>query len=439
MRLPGARLAVALAVTLVAAESASATPLSGSMTRVSDNVVRVTLTNNGSSDDIGVAVEFHPPVTVVSASRVSGPPGNCAPDGGRPNRLLCLLDPPGLAPGASIVIDVQTNPRVEDNAGANAYSCGIPCNTSMMSGPYAISGPPPAAPLADLGVTFETLIGSVQIGEFGFETFEYDLVPNRRRSWMLRTRAVVTNYGFADAVPTSLVVRADDVPLGTKTLPIGKEDVRIPAGTGGTCELNRGSGALAPAQCRYDRLVELASATLIYSVSFTDAGSFRLTATAATNTPEANNHPNSATISDDVVAEPFSSSLVLRNGKTASGRIKNGGRALFVSIAKEEGGAKLGEPASSSSADADITGRASAAGCRWVTSVRVRLRRERGRRCDEPSYLRAKVRRGRWKLALRRKLPPGRYVLFTQAMSADGVLELAVGPKLGNLTRLRVR
>jgi hypothetical protein len=71
--------------------------------------------------------------------------------------------------------------------------------------------------------------------------------------------------------------------------------------------------------------------------------------------------------------------------------------------------------------------------------VRVRFRRERGRRCDDPSYLRAKVRNGRWKLSLRRELPPGRYVLFTQAMSADGVLETALGPKLGNLRRFRVR
>jgi hypothetical protein len=69
----------------------------------------------------------------------------------------------------------------------------------------------------------------------------------------------------------------------------------------------------------------------------------------------------------------------------------------------------------------------------------VCFRRERGRRCDEPTYLSAKVRRGRWKIRFRTRLPRGRYVMITRAVARSGAIERTVSRKLGNLKRFRVR
>jgi hypothetical protein len=420
-----------------AAAPAAATPVSGSIERAGDNVVRITLTNSGSSDDIGVAVEFHPPVTVVSATRISGPPGNCAPDGSQPNRVLCLLDPPGMAPGQSIVIEVLTNPRVEDNAGANAYSCGIPCNTSMMSGPYSISGPAPPGDRADLGVDlkYATVYGA---GRESHGLAWYDIVPNKRGAWTVDIYAFLRNHGPAVATTPTFTVSATGPPATRMPL-----NYRGPEGAAGGCASEPGAPGLRPIKCRWDALPPAAHSSdyteLRFSLVFYETGPYTVSAVAASPTPDPGARPNAVTLSDEIERVPEASGLVAR--RSLIGGFAKFAREALVALGREEGGAKLGEPRrqGSTSTRGQARARASAAGCSWLTSKRVRFRREGGRRCDEPTYLRARVRNGRWKIRLRKPLPPGRYVLIARAARADGMLETAIGPKRGNLKRFRVR
>jgi hypothetical protein len=421
-----------VAVLTAGAAPAAATPVGGEITRAGDTVVRVPLTNTGSSDDIGVAVEFHPPVTVASATRISGPPGNCAPDGGQPNRVLCLLDPPGLAPGASIVIDVNTNPRLEDNAGANAFSCGIPCNTSMMSGPYALSGPAPAGPAADLGVEFRV---DRQFRGERFDEFQvYDLLPprSRDRRWVLLVNVLMTNHGPATAENPALSVTGS-APPGTDIESVRHRVMPLGALSGG-CRLITGARALPSALCSYDAIGRGGTAALVYPMMFRNLGAFSLDATVSSTTSDPGPNPNTATLADEIVRAPLSRSVRVRRS-TIRGEA-TGASKVLLGIAREEGGAKLGSASTGSTASSAVP---AATGCRWLVSKRLRFRREAGRRCDDPSYIEARVRRGRWSVRLARRLPPGRYAALVQAVSRDGLVETGLSARLQNFKRFRVR
>jgi hypothetical protein len=80
-------------------------------------------------------------------------------------------------------------------------------------------------------------------------------------------------------------------------------------------------------------------------------------------------------------------------------------------------------------------------GCRWLSS-RVgdlrRVRPGRGGACNEPVWVRANG-TSDWRLRLRRKLPDGRYTLFTRAVTRNGVSEGNFGFGDGNKLRFRVR
>jgi hypothetical protein len=430
---------VLVAVLAAGATPAAATPVGGEITRAGGNVVRVTLTNTGSSDDIGVAVEFHPPVTVVSATRISGPPGNCAPDGGQPNRVLCLLDPPGLAPGGSIVIEVLTNPRVEDNAGANAFSCGIPCNTSMMSGPYAITGPPPPGARADLGVEMHLRPQEYEVSRHSDAVIEYDVMEGRKGVWELILAATTTNHGPDAAAEAALTLRPSGLPFGTRATHVS--ELFDPPRLGANCELVRGAVQPAPALCRYATFPSGAASAVQYALNLRRPGDIEVKAEVGAATSDPNPANNSAVFRDAIDELPdsdFGTYLRSTNRLRGKGR---GGIAVFIGVLVLEGGARLGEPAADGAAASGPPAVAdpAAAGCRWLTTVRVRFRREAGRNCNEPSFIRARVKRGRWSIKLRRALPRGRYTVITQALSRDGVLETGVGRKLGNLSTFRVR
>ena len=409
MRLPCAGLAAVATLFALGVAPAAATPVSGKITRVGGNVVRVELTNAGTADDIAVAVNFHPPVTVVTASRVSGPAGNCSPSATEPNRVECLLDPPGLAPGQTIVIEVLTNPRVEDNAGANAYSCGIPCNTSMMSGPYAVTGPPPDVPPADLTVSLvPTPLSDVSL-----------LGTPLARAWTF-LHVVVINRGPNASAPAGLL-------LSTSAAPLRTEVHGTPFSARAACrdEPDRGQRQHVVA-CDIPALEPDDFESVEYRIELERPGQLQAHAELSPGGPDPNPSNNTATYSDEFARLPEASGarLIRASGADLFVGAALGATRVNVAVARVEDGAK---PVGS------------AAGCRWLTSKRVRFRRERGRRCDEPSYLTARVRRGRWQIRLRKKLPPGRYVMTTRAETADGVIQGRVSARRGSVERFRVR
>jgi hypothetical protein len=422
MRSRAAGVAVLTAVLTAGAAPAAATPVGGQITRVSDNVVRVTLTNTGSSDDIGLAVEFHPPVTVVSATRISGPPGNCGP-ASEPNRVLCLLDPPGLAPGASIVIEVVTNPRVEDNAGANAYSCGIPCNTSMMSGPYAVSGPSPTGG-ADLDVT---LAGN----QVFVDTRALPFLVGGQIDGFLELRADLTNLGPSTAVSTTLSLEvASGQPIFSHVFGL---NARGRFSQSACFDLSAGAGS----RCNFGQRQRGDVDRLLWTVGIREPGQFLLRATGSSDTPDPGPSPNVAEVTRTVDVIPSADLKPLANFVDLLTGDAEAARSVLIGIARLQDGARLAS--SSPSGSSHERAHSSAAACQWVRSARVRFRRERGRRCNDPSYLTAKVRRGKWKLRLRRPLPRGKYVAFVRGVGRDRVVEASVSARDKNLRAFRVR
>jgi hypothetical protein len=89
----------------------------------------------------------------------------------------------------------------------------------------------------------------------------------------------------------------------------------------------------------------------------------------------------------------------------------------------------------------EIAVRKAGKGCLWLSSRAGDLRRVtpgRGGACDEPVWVRAKG-NSDWSLRLRRKLPKGRYTLFTRAVTRNGVAEGDFGFRDGNMRRFRLR
>jgi hypothetical protein len=80
-------------------------------------------------------------------------------------------------------------------------------------------------------------------------------------------------------------------------------------------------------------------------------------------------------------------------------------------------------------------------GCRWLSSADGDLRGVTpGRRgvCDAPVWIRAWGTTD-WRLRLRRKLPKGRYMLFSRAVTRNGVAEGTFTFGDDNKLRFRVR
>jgi uncharacterized repeat protein (TIGR01451 family) len=78
--------------------------------------------------------------------------------------------------------------------------------------------------------------------------------------------------------------------------------------------------------------------------------------------------------------------------------------------------------------------------CKWLKNRRGKFkgRRARNKVCDSPIWLKARGTR-RWRLRLRRRLPPGRYVLYSRAVSSNGAAEGNFTAKDKNRKRFRVR
>jgi hypothetical protein len=172
-----------------------------------------------------------------------------------------------------------------------------------------------------------------------------------------------------------------------------------------------------------------------YGFEVSRPGEFIVTANATSLTPDPGPLPNTASLEVKVVAVPDSKILrVLTQGRgvfaragsvppgpTIRGTARNAS-AVYVAIARRRQGAQV---------------QTAAAGCAWVRNRRGAVRQERGRRCDDPIWLRARGTR-RWSLRLSRALPAGSYTLLTRAVTG-GVTEASFTRRDGNRREFRVR
>jgi uncharacterized delta-60 repeat protein/uncharacterized repeat protein (TIGR01451 family) len=159
------------------------------------------------------------------------------------------------------------------------------------------------------------------------------------------------------------------------------------------------------------------------------------TATARSDTPEPepNHFPNSASDTIDVYAVPDSNirsvgAEAVAGSAGASGR---GSRHVRASDF-EPGLARLRR------VDVAIL-RRSSRGCQWLRERRARFRSfpaEDGR-CPPRIWLQARGTR-RWRLALARRLAPGRYTVYTRAVNGAGVAETEFSRGDRNLRSFRV-
>jgi hypothetical protein len=425
MRSRGARLALGFIMAVAMADTAAATPVSGSMARGTEpGDLVLTLRNDGSGPDIAADIDLPPGTTIVSATLVSGAAGSCVPSSTMANRVECMFEPGApWDPGATIQIAVRTAAPVADNSGANAFTCGIPCSPSMKSGPYAITGP---APVGASGADLAVSVDGLRLRRTDAPLY---LTAARERVWQMFFNVSLANLGPGDATGVDLDVRASNVP------PRAGGRLEMRTGPASRCDPGaRSFVELALRRCTYDTFPNAASSTGIYSVVLRESGRLTFTASVSSPTPDPQPANNSVPLDYAVdVEKVISEGIQITRARRLSGRAP-GARTVYVAVGEEREGAKLSGPRPRGSR---ATG--AAASCGWVRNVRVRFRNEAGRRCDDPSYLQAKVKRGRWSIRLRKPLPAGRYVLFSRAESAEGVIESAVGRKLGNLKRVRVR
>jgi hypothetical protein len=132
------------------------------------------------------------------------------------------------------------------------------------------------------------------------------------------------------------------------------------------------------------------------------------------------------------------SPMIVRAGDTSARRPRGGRR--FRGTAKD-GRARGVRKRMLRVARVEIAVRKAGKGCRWLSSAAGDLRRVtpgRGGACDEPVWVRANGTED-WRLRLRRKLPDGRYTLFTRAVTRNGVAEGDFTFGDGNKRRFRLR
>ena len=89
-------------------------------------------------------------------------------------------------------------------------------------------------------------------------------------------------------------------------------------------------------------------------------------------------------------------------------------------------------------AHVEIAVRKAGNGCRWLSSSDGDLRKVARSECNDPVWVRVNG-TSDWSLRLRRKLPDGRYTLFTRAVTRNGVSEAKFGFGDGNKLSFRVR
>jgi hypothetical protein len=396
---------------ILGAVPAAAQDVTGSAARgAGPNDVNFQVTNGSGGPFI--AADFVLQAPVVSVGAVSGATGSCSVNSSSQEQVNCFFEPsnPWNA-GGTITFGLQTSTRLPDGALTNVFACGIPCDPNMKRGPFGITLAP--EPDADRGV--ELSLGRTFLEDILDDGIVVKSVP-QANLWL---HAEMTNHGPepSEASDQGLLVGIAGGAPGTNRERIKRtnlicNELADPFG-----------GLLDPATCDLPALPKDGQGSVIYGVLITQPGAL---AVEARLVPDQNTSNDIARYTDELVQMPESAGGRLINLRRFDifGGVAPGAERVYVSVAQEQGGAKAG---------------AAAAGCRWLTSVRVRFRREGGRRCNEPAVLTARVKRGRWRLRLKKNLPAGRYVMMTRAQTPDGLVERSVHTKLGNLKRFRVK
>lgn len=127
--------AFACAALLLGSASAAPRSLSGKIERI-DGGIRVTVRNDGPSTYKAVRVTM---VATVHHTGAKTAGGECGP-GISTVDVLCIL-PQGLAPGASVVIEITTDATYPLNGGGQAWGATQP--GSAFEGPFVLVGPKP--------------------------------------------------------------------------------------------------------------------------------------------------------------------------------------------------------------------------------------------------------------------------------------------------------
>ena len=400
---------IAAVAALAAADQAAAADPTCDLVAGQGNTL--TFVCNSTDEDIDRANAALKPGTSVSGLTPEEPSVSCTstpPDPSTPTLIQCDANPPA-APGTTIHVHFTTGSLYTQNPDDNYFGCSSPCNDiSLNFGPTDFNGPdrttppPPPSPSADL-------FASVSV----IRSAPMDL-------WYVPT-GVNRTPPYPTVLPVEIAARnagpdqADDVVVS----PEG--DFRI--GSGFQCAEGHSTGPTCP-------YVDpgLAFAIRGYYPIF-KPGVFVVRAAVSASTPDPDLANNETALEVDVGVIPDSGGLrltprvgtVIARAQSAAARLGVTGRAkgardVYVAIARRRGGARV---------------MSSAAGCSWLRSTRGAVRRENGRRCDSPIWLKA---RGRttWRLALRKPLPPGAYTVLARAVSERGVTEVAFTRKDGN-------
>jgi hypothetical protein len=304
-------------------------------------------------------------------------------------------------------------------AGGSMGSITIPLDGAQL--PLLDLGPPPDPndPRPGVATPVPNVAPEADLAAFLAIDREYELELRRSGTeTALPLRVTIENRGPAPASD----VRVRNAATLTRTGG-GSEPADPPFG-GGVCSLavrDLECGVVAPST----RIRE----TVGYL--FESPGTVVVNATASSTTRDPEPANNVASLEVEVEWLPDSDGLRFRSRGTAviaraagpsiTGRAK-GARTVYVALARLRQGAKV---------------RASAASCAWLRNARGAVRRERGRSCDEPVWLKARGHRS-FRLDLRRALPPGRYTALSRAVAGSGVTESSFRAKDGNRQDFRI-
>ena len=342
--------------------TASADPVSGTLERgPGDNALRAELRNDGSGADEFLRIELAGG-TEVDAVTTEG----CSPAG---NTVRCGFGDT-WTPGRKVVIDFTTRARYGTGAGADAFVCPRPC-AGRDSGPFHLAGPSDAAPG---GADLEATVALEPPDRFRLILFGED----ERGS---DAAIAVQNHGPDVAESVTVLLSVDEAP----------SDLRVRGAA--NCSTQGGRAVL----CSAARLGVGETAKFRVRLRTEGFGALRVTAAASAATRDPGPRPNTATAETTITA--MHSSIGSIGFERWEGTAPGAAR-VEVAITRETQGARPYAPS-----------------CQWLTR-RGTFRRERGRRCDDPVWLRARGTR-RWSLRLPRRLPRGRYTALSRAIRGE--------------------
>lgn len=380
------------------------------------NGVRIsgTVQGNEAVNDLAVVGSYQADVT----NKSSHPPGDCRDFNATQQQPVvgCDYPPPGLAPGTRFFVDLQgTAPcapgrgftvQAQNNTSGNDSQEFVPCTQS---------------PGADLGLTLAPASQAFIFTSFSFfddEESDEPQVGLKLDLSSLFVTAKVTNHGPATAEQVELQR------LGPAALP--------PKGRFGLSDRDRQAGVrCAQEACEFGNVAAGESRLIVLKVDLVTGGYVAVQFIALSSTYDPGPKPHQASYVDNAALVP-DSKVTAAALKGVEASMRGGATNVRVAVVRTAGGAQVID-------DGTYAG-GSAASCKWLRSVRGRFKRQRGRNCNRPVWLKAKrAGRRRARLRFRRPLPPGRYTVLTSAVGKRGAAESTFSKRDGNRSTFTVR